>query len=131
MATNLETIESALRKLGVLDIEESATAKMGVIGLRCLNQMATRWEANNIPLGYSNQTGLSVTTPVPAEAQSAIEFNLALEMASDFGVTPPPAVAVMARELYAAALRDAFIVSPNDMSHAPGFRGRWNINSDS
>lgn len=130
MATNLETIESALRKLGVLDIEESATAKMGEIGLRCLNQMCTRWEANNLPMGFSTQTGLSVTTPVPAEIQSAVEFNLALEMASDFGVTPPQAVATMAGTLYGAALRDAFIVTPSDMSHAPGFRGRWNINSD-
>ena len=131
MATNLETIESGLRKLGILDIEESASPRMGVIGLRCLNQMLTRWEANNLPLGYTTQTSLAATTPVPDEAQSAVEFGLACEMGPDFGASPPAKVEQQAAMLYDKALRDAFIVTPNDMSHAPGARGRWDINTDS
>lgn len=131
MATNLETIESGLRKLGVLDIEEAATAKMGTIGLRCLNQMVTRWEANSVPLGYSTQTSLAATTPVPDEAQGAVEFNLALEMEADFSVVAPNTVRARAGELYRQISNDTFTVTPNDMSHAPGARSRWNINTDS
>lgn len=130
MATNLETIESGLRKLGVLDIEESATATMGTIGLRCLNQMCTRWEANSVPLGYTTQTSLAATTPVPEEAQSAVEFNLALEMEADFAVAAPANVRERAATLLREVTRDAFIVTPNDMRHAPGYRSRWNINTD-
>ena len=131
MATNLETIESALRKLGVLDIEESASARQGVIGLRLLNQMLTRWEANNIPMGFTTQTNLSATIPVPDEAQAAVENNLAIECGPDFGTTPPQAVIVLADTHLAALLRDAFIVTPNDLSNMPGARSRWNINTDS
>lgn len=131
MATNLETIESALRKLGVLDIEESASARQGVIGLRLLNQMLTRWEANDIPMGFTTQTSLSATLPVPEEAQAAVENNLAIECGPDFGTTPPQAVIIMADTGLAALLRDAFIVTPNDLSNMPGNRSRWNINTDS
>ena len=129
MATNLETIESALRRIGVLDIEESATARQGVIGLRLLNQMLTRWEASNIPLGFTAQTHLSASIPVPDEAQAAVENNLAIECGPDFGVTPPQAVIILADSGLAALMRDAFVVTPNDLSNMPGGRGRFNINS--
>lgn len=130
MATNLQTIERALRLLSVLDIQSGASAKESEIALKAQNEMLTRWEANNLPLGYSTQTSLAATIPVPDEALSCVAYNLACEVAPEFGMAPPAKVEQMAAKLYAELLRDAFIVTPNDMSHAPGARSRWNINSD-
>jgi hypothetical protein len=130
MATNLETIERAMRLLTVLDIEASATARQSVIGLKALNQMLTRWEANNLPLGYTTQTDTAATIPVPDEALGAVDYNLACELAPEYGMNPPGKVEQMAAKLYSEALRDAFVVTPNAMHHVPGARSRWNINSD-
>ena len=131
MATNLETIERAMRLIGVIDIEASAAARQGVIGLKALNEMLTRWEANNLPLGYTTQTSLSATIPVPDEALSTVAHGLAVELAPEYGVTASQVVAMAFNAGYRALLNDGFIVTPNDMSHAPGARSRWDINTDS
>ena len=131
MATNLQTISRALRIIGVLDIEESASASMGTVGLAAMNSMLSRWEANNLPLGFSTQTSLSTTTPVPDEALVAVAFNLAVELAPEFGVVPTTFVASKADMEYRRLLNDPFIVTPSDPSGLPGARSRWNINTDS
>lgn len=131
MATNLQTIERALRLATILDVEGTATAAMGVIGLKTLNQMLIRWEANNIPLGFTAQTSLAAAIPVPDEALSAVDYNLAVEIAPEFGTSAPAHVVSLANNYLLAVQRDAFIVSPNDLSNMPGARGRWDINSDS
>lgn len=131
MATNLETIERALRLLGVVDSEEELTGPRADDGLKALNEMLNRWEANNLPLGFSTQTSTADTIPVPDEALSAVAYNLAVELAPEYQVMPSQVVAGRADATYRALLNDAFVVTPNDMSHAPGSRGRWNINTDS
>lgn len=130
MATNLETIERALRLVGVLDMHASAPAKESEIGLTVLNGMLTRWEANNIPLGFSAQTSLSAALPVPPEAETAVAYNLAVELGVELGAEPPQSVAALADAGYRAVSRDAFKVQPSDPSGVPGGRGRWNINTD-
>lgn len=131
MATNLQTIERALRLLTVLDINASANAKQSEIGIKALNEMLIRWEANNLPLGFTSQTSAAATIPVPDEALSAVAYNLAVELAPEFGVMPSALVMSAAGALYNALLRDAFIVTPSDPSGMPGMRSTWNINSDS
>ena len=131
MATNLQTISRALRMIGVLDIEETPSASMSTVGLKCLNEMLLRWEANNVPLGYSSQTSLSATIPVPDEALGAVAYNLAMELAPEFGATIPQIVAAQADMGYRRLLNDVFIVTPNDTSNMPGSRSRWDINTDS
>lgn len=130
MATNLETIERALRLVNVLDMEEGASPTESSIGLTALNGMLTRWEANNIPLGFSTQTSLSATLPVPSEAESAVAYNLAVELGTELGVAVPAPVATLADAGYRAVCRDAFNIQPSDPSGMPGRRGRWDINSD-
>lgn len=131
MATNLQTIERALRLLGVVDSEEELTGPRADDGLKALNEMLTRWEANNLTLGFSTQTSTAATLPVPDEALSAVAYNLAVELAPEYQVMPSQVVAGRAEATYRALLNDAFTVTPNDMSHAPGGRSRWNINTDS
>ena len=131
MATNLETIERALRLLGVVDSEEELTGPRADDALKAMNEMLTRWEANNIPLGFTTQTSTAATIPVPDEALSAVAYNLAVVLSPEYQVMPSQVVAGLAEASYRALLNDAFNVTPNDMSHAPGARGRWNINTDS
>lgn len=131
MATNLETIERALRLLGVVDSEEELTGPRADDGLKALNEMLTRWEANNIPLGFTTQTSTAATLPVPDEALSAVAYNLAVELAPEYQVMPSQVVGDRAAAGYRALLNDAFTVTPNDVSNMPGSRGRWDINTDS
>lgn len=130
MATNLETIERALRLLGVVDSEEELTGPRADDGLKAMNEMLLRWEANNLPLGFTAQTSLAATIPVPDEALSAVAYNLAVELAPEYQVMPSQIVGDRANAGYRALLNDAFTVTPNDLSHMQGARSRWNINSD-
>lgn len=127
--TNLQMIQRAMRLINVLDSESTANATQAADGLQVLNDMLTRWEANGLPLGFSTQTNTASTLPVPDEALSAVAYNLAMELAPEYGITPSQIVAAHADMGYRRLLNDAFIVTPNDMSHAPGSRSRWDINS--
>src|SRR5690349_10371994 len=127
MATNLQTIERAMRLCGVLDIEESPTSRQAEIGLKVLNQMLIRWEADNVPLGFTAQTSLSAAIPVPDEALSAVDYGLAVELAPEFGASAPDEIKSRAANYFMSVQRDAFIVTPNDLSNMPGGMSRWNI----
>lgn len=128
--TNLQMIQRAMRLIGVLDSDGTASGSAAADGLQALNDMLTRWEANNVPLGFSTQTNTAATLPVPDEALSAVAYNLALELAPEYGVAPPAAVVSLAEAGYRSLLNDAFTVTPNDLSNMPGGRGRWDINTD-
>ena len=63
--TNIELITKALLKLGVINESETPSAEQGIDALAELNALMEEWDEAGIRLGWSEQTDLSETAPLP------------------------------------------------------------------
>lgn len=61
-------------------------------GIRALNRLMARNEADSIALGWAPVASGSDTLPLPLEAEQAILYALAVQMAPQYGVIPLPEV---------------------------------------
>lgn len=126
-------VARALRLLGVKDFNESINADEMQVGIDVLNQMLTRWESDGIALGFYPVSTVSQYLPVPNEALEAVQFNLALILAPEYGVAPSEVVVRTSQDGYAALLRDSIKDSVQQTAlDLPGAEASYgyNINSD-
>lgn len=137
MTTAAEIITDAYLTLRSNDPGEPLEEFDFAQGLRWLNRMLTRWEANGVSLGWSNVTLPTDVVPIPPEAEEAVINNLALKLRKNTGSTLDPDLVEEARDGYRALQRDVYAAGPPvQITTAPipsnGVAGvRWNINSDS
>jgi hypothetical protein len=134
MATVDDVYRRALRLLNVLDVGESPSGPQVDVAIPILNQMMARWEEDGIAVGWADVTSMAGTVPAPNSAIRGIAYNLAVDLAPEFRVTPSDEVKRIAVDDYAALQRDSIknSIEPTDMSHLPGANGgRYDINSDS
>jgi hypothetical protein len=89
MATNLQHVTRALRLIGVLQEGEQPSADAGADALVALQAMLASWEGEGVPLsGLVGQTlTLGATLPLPATHDDAIQTNLALRLAPEYGAS--------------------------------------------
>lgn len=132
MATNNGLIKDALSILGVLDEIQSVSAEQGAIGLSVMNDMLLEWDADQIDVGYYPQTDINAESPVYPDAQSAVKHNLAIYLASYYGLEPKLPVVMIADRGYKRLLRDSINakLEEADLTGVPmgeGFRVRTNI----
>lgn len=132
MATNSSIISEALSILGVLDEIQSLSAEQGVNGLSVMNDMLLEWDANEIDTGYYPQTDINAESPVYSDALSAVKHNLAIYLASYYGLEPKLPVAMIADRGYKRLLRDAIVAKMKeaDMTGMPlgsAWSRRYNI----
>lgn len=109
-----EIVRDALEYLTVLDAQATPTAEDMAAGVRQLNMMMRRWEANLLALGWSDVTGPDDDLPVPPEAEEAVGYNLALRLRSRYGIPLADIADVvqMANDGYARLLRDQEVATP-------------------
>lgn len=81
-------------------------------GIRALNRMCGRWEADGTSLGWSNVSSPGDTLPAPEEAEEAIVYNLAVRLAPRYGVEPMSTVGGPAISFYQDLLRDQAVATP-------------------
>lgn len=93
-----KTIESALRKIRVLDMYSTADATQITLGIDALNGMMQTWEANGIAVGWVPVASANDLLPGPLEAQNPIIYNLAIRLRPDYGATLDPDVIELAKE---------------------------------
>ena len=105
-------VKDALGYLGVTDPNEDVAAEDMVTALRQLNLMLRRWEANGLSLGWNDVDNPDDDMPVPAEAEEAIGYNLALKLRPHYGVQIAPDVVEFARVGYNTLLRDQEVATP-------------------
>ncbi|MFQ6309920.1 packaged DNA stabilization gp4 family protein [Lysobacter capsici] len=86
MAAVADTIRDALSHLRVQDPRQPLKAEHARDGIRALNQMMTRWEADHLSLGWQEVSSPDDEMPVPPEALEAISYNLVLKLRPRFGV---------------------------------------------
>lgn len=96
MSTVAETVRDALLILKVADAKQPIKPVDMADGIRALNQMMRRWEADGLAMGWVDVSNPSDTLPVPAEAEQAVSLNLAMNLRPRYGVTLEQDVMAMA-----------------------------------
>ena len=99
-------IRDALLHLKVIASDETPEAQQYADGMRQLNLMMRRWEADGIAVGWVDVDNPDDVLPAPAEIEEAIGYNLALKMRPRFGVNIEPDVIEFARAGKMALLAD-------------------------
>lgn len=94
--TNLQIIEGALRKIMLLDENETATIDQANTGLDFLNQMMAMWNETAYSLNFPPQDTLADTCPIPAFAEMAVISNLAVNIAPSLEMEVPQSVETQA-----------------------------------
>jgi hypothetical protein len=85
-------IEGAFRLIGITQADETPTASEMSDGLATLNDMLHEW-----PLDFQHEDlTLSGDLRMPPNHLKGIRYNLAVELAPEYGKTPSPAVAAIA-----------------------------------
>lgn len=125
----LKLIARALRIIRVLDADEAPESRAAEDALEVLNQMLVRWEADGISLGWSEMDEVSDELPLPAESLEAVTYNLASQLAIEYGVATDGKVEAMADNGYKELLRDVFTSSDFTLKLGSGY-SMWDIYSD-
>lgn len=105
-------IARSLRLIQVIDPQQAVKATDMATGIDALNGMMARIEADGTALGWSPVANPSDDLPLADEMTQAIAYNLAVNLASEYGVTPLPAVQGMAVTGMADLLRDVAVATP-------------------
>lgn len=110
--TASEAVQDALDLLAVLDEAETPSAAAMQTGIRQINAMLRRWEANGLMLGWSPVTNPSDDLPIPDEAEQAVTYGLAVRLAPRYGVEPRGDVVRGAETFLNDLRRDVAVASP-------------------
>lgn len=112
MTTVAKLVTRALRMIQVVDPMQSVKPQDMAGGIETLNAMLARWEANGLALGWSAVDSPSQEAPIPAEADTAVASNLAIELSPEYGTEPSPWLVTMAADGKNALLRDQMVATP-------------------
>lgn len=117
--TNIELLKAALLKINAVDVNQAPTAEMGVNGLVSLNNLMAQWSLDGVDIGYYPQTDQDAETPITPPNLRAVIFSLAVELATDFGVTTSEEVRTIAENTYAALCKSSRKEFQADMTMLP------------
>ena len=124
-------LNRAHRVLAINDAANALEALDAQTAIEALNAMCTRWEANGMAIGWANVSAVGDTMPSVDEAEDAIVYNLAMRIATEYGVTPSREVAMQAAQGLTELRRDRLTEMPIKLtSDLPSSRGYWNIYTD-
>lgn len=84
MTTASEVVTGALRLIGAYGVDETPSAEDAAAGLVALNQMLAGWGIEGIRLEHA-PLALGDTLPYPDDHERPIRFNLAVELAPEYG----------------------------------------------
>lgn len=130
MTTAANIVARALRLLRVLDPNEATEAEDFETARVAMNSMLRRWEANGLALGWQDIENPADEMPIPAEAEQAVTFNLALTLRPEYGVSLDPDVVAMAQEGLSELRRDVLVANPLVLRPRLPRCGRYNIHTD-
>lgn len=117
--TFIELLKAALVKITVIDINETPTPEMGVSGLTAFNNMLAQWQLDGIDLGFYRVLGQDDEVPIQPGNLRGVIFNFALELATDFGITPVDDVRRIGNETYDALCKSSRKTFEADMTMLP------------
>lgn len=112
MTTVADFIKDVLLLIQATDARQPVKAVDMEAGIRALNRFVRRMEANGTAAGWMDVSNPSDTLPLPPEAEPAVLYGLAIDLAPSYGTTPLPAVIGRASEYMADLLRDQAVATP-------------------
>lgn len=112
MAQVQDIVRDALSHLGVVDANNPVREIDMRDGIRALNLMVRRWEANGMAMGWSDVAEPTDPLPAPAEAEEALGYNLAVRLRPRYGVALAPDVIAMAEQGMQQLRRDRMVEMP-------------------
>jgi hypothetical protein len=126
--TIIDLITDALLEIGVINETETPSAEQGQHALRKLNQILETWEeTKSIKLGWSEQTDISATAPLPPYAERGVTLKLAMALAPSYGgaASVSPALIAEFTEEFANIGRKAAlkVVTERDTRNMPAGEG--------
>jgi hypothetical protein len=134
--TNAQLINAALRMLGVLDANESASAEDGVVGLEELNDMMASLTADGIDFGFPTQDNLQDEFPLDDTTLSLVKPILAVRLQVYYpSNAAPPTLLASAADSKRKLMRDAVLgnMEEADLRNVPlgeGYRRSVSILTD-
>lgn len=117
-----QLLSDAYLEIGIIRENEELSAEQLSTGIRKLNQMMADWHDDGIELGYYPQTVATANVPIPASAERAVTFNVAIEIAGSFGAPISPSTAKVANDSYRRLERDTIGLVEMSLDHLPGVR---------
>lgn len=108
-----QIITDALQELLVQASEQPIQADEMQSGIRALNRMMTEWDANGYALGFTIITNPSDLVTIPAGANSAVVYNLAVKLAGQFDAQLTPSLVAAATEGMRVIAKIAVKVPPS------------------
>jgi hypothetical protein len=112
MATVAYIVRRALLKLDNIDANEAVDDSDSEDAIGALNDMMARWEANGLAMGWTPVVNPSDTMPTPDYLNGAIYYNLAIELAPDYGVSASNEVVNRAGMYMSDLMRDRYCEAP-------------------
>lgn len=91
MATVLDIVNRAFRKIGIKSEDEALTADQITHGVSTLNDMMAAWPKRGIDIPTGEEMAASDTFPMEAWANEPTIHCLAARLAPDYGVAAPDA----------------------------------------
>jgi len=117
MATALDLVTRAMRKLRVIGSGEEPTAAEGADCLSALNDMLAIWEIEGIDLAPTALV-LSDTIDLPDSHIEALCANLAIAIADDFGAQVSPLLHARAESGKASLMAYHFAIADLASDHS-------------
>jgi hypothetical protein len=112
MTTVADFIKDTLSTIQVINPVQAVSAADMQTGIRFLNRVMTRLEANGIAMGWQDVSSPDDVLPLPAEAELGVMYTLAVTIAPQYGVDVMPAVAGGSIEFMNALRRDQAVATP-------------------
>lgn len=112
MTKVIQIVKSALLKIRAIDSDTPPAPSMVADAIDCMNRMVMRWQASGLQLGFSPASGPDEVITIPIEAELAVIYSLALELGSEYGVSPTQDVVNLSQAYRRDLNRDQFVSSP-------------------
>lgn len=117
--TALDMITDALRIANIIDENETPSAEQGVAGLRSLNQMVAQWVADGIRIPWHIVAELEDELPIDVKDERGLKYNLAQELATEYGVELLPRAQAIAEETYDGIVKRYRLNFEMSLDHLP------------
>lgn len=116
--TNRDIVTAALRMLGVLDANETASFEDASLGLGELNDLMSSLSADGIDLGFPPQDSLQDDWPLSDEIGGQVKSMLALQLSAYYPSAMSPALALRADRARSSLARDAVLENREEATTA-------------
>ena len=122
-----ELINRSLRLLSVIQAGETPAESETSDAIPAVNGMLEAWRTMGIDLEFLPFTTLDDVIPYPEDHLSAFAYNLAIELAPEYGVEPSTAVGARAGSYFRAL--QAQYADPDILTIDPQLTPGYNTNS--